>query len=395
MRAFTAAALLTPLEVVERPLLLVSDDGRIVEASSRDACAVPPSASLTDFGDAVLAPGYFDIHIHGGAGFDVMESSPDALPAIEGLLAKHGVTAYFPTTVTAPMDVTLQALERLADAVEAHAKSLLHGEGARPLGIHLEGPFLSHAKKGVHPPDLLLDPTPQLFERFWQASRGHIRMMTIAPELPGAIEVIALAAARGVCVSLGHSNASTAETHRGMAAGGHHCTHAFNAMRPLDHRELGILGTLLTSDSLTADIIADGVHVHPEVVQMFLQLKGEARAVLITDATAATGMPDGTYKLGRFDMQLRDGVCWHDGHLAGSALTMDLAVRNVMLFAGWSLRQAVRLASANPADVVGEGGQRGRLVPGAIADFVVLSPSGEVRSTYLAGRDGGESLRFF
>ncbi len=388
MHAYTAAALLTPLEVIERPLLL-EEDGRIVEVASRSSRELPNDVPLLDFGDAILAPGYFDIHIHGGAGFDVMDTSADALPAVQSLLARHGVTAYFPTTVTAPMDATLQALERLANAIEArkqHQAEETPAPGARPLGIHLEGPFLSHLKRGVHPPDYLLEPTPELFDQFWQASRGHIRMMTIAPELPGAEAVIAQASALGVCVSLGHSNADTAATHRGMKAGGRHATHVFNAMRALDHRELGILGTVLTSDALTADIIADGVHLKPEIVRMFLQLKGEERAVLITDATAATGMPDGKYRLGRFEMELRDGVCWQDGHLAGSALTMDLAVRNVMRFAGWSLRQAVRLASANPARVVGEGCERGCLAPGAAADFIVLSPEGEVHSTYIAGR---------
>src|ERR1039458_8180886 len=213
-----------------------------------------------------------------------------------------------------------------------------------PLGIHLEGPFLSHKRRGVHPPEYLLDPTLEIFERLWQAARGQVRMMTIAPELPGALEVIAEAARRKVCVSIGHSDAALETARAGVKAGASHATHTFNAMRPLDHRDPGILGEVLTDRQLSADIIADGIHVAPEVVQLFLQAKGIERAVLITDAMAAAGMPDGTYQLGPIQVEVKDGRCTSDGKLAGSVLTMDRAVRNVTQFAGWSLHDAVRAA---------------------------------------------------
>ena len=180
---------------------------------------------------------------------------------------------------------------------------------ACPLGIHLEGPFLSHKRRGVHPPENLLEPTLEVFERLWQAARGHVRMMTIAPELPGAIEVIAEAARRGVCVSIGHSDAVMATAQAAVKAGARHATHTFNAMRPLDHREPGILGEALTSQQLTADIIVDGIHVAPEIVKLFLRAKGLDRAVLITDATAAAGMPDGTYQLGPIEVEVKNGRC--------------------------------------------------------------------------------------
>ncbi|MGB8013280.1 MAG: N-acetylglucosamine-6-phosphate deacetylase, partial [Terriglobales bacterium] len=189
MLAFTAARLLTPNGAVEHPLLLV-EQGHILEVTARSSRSLPTGVSAIDFGDGVLAPGYVDLHIHGNAGYDVMDSSTAALPAIEQLLARHGVTSYFPTTVTAPTDTTLRALQRLADAIEERE---LHSNKdgqtrALPLGIHLEGPFLSHARRGVHPPENLLAPTLALFEQFWQAARGRIRMMTIAPELEGAPE---------------------------------------------------------------------------------------------------------------------------------------------------------------------------------------------------------------
>jgi N-acetylglucosamine-6-phosphate deacetylase len=393
MIAITAATLFTPLERIEQPLLLV-EDGSIVEVTSLARRAVPAGSRGVDFPGGILAPGFIDIHIHGGAGHDVMEAGPEALAPVERLLVCHGVSSYFPTTVTAPLDATLSALERLADAVEAAKKKGArgadpgHGSGtselrARPVGIHLEGPFISHCRRGVHPPEDLLPPTLAAFERFWQAARGHIRVLTIAPELPGAIEVITEAAKRGVCVSLGHSDAAIDAARAGMAAGARHSTHTFNAMRPLGHRDPGILGEVLTDARLSADIIADGIHVDPAVVQLFLKAKGPEGAVLITDATAATGMPDGHYRLGSLDVEVKDGMCMNGGNLAGSVLTMDLAVRNVMKFAQWDLQQAVRLATLNPARVTGL--DDGWLRPGAPADLVVLSASGEVKNTIIRG----------
>ena len=314
MIAFTATTLFTPRERIEQPLLLV-EEGGIVEVTSRAHREVPGNCRLVDFGDGILAPGFIDIHIHGGAGHDVMEAGPGALPPVERLLASHGVTSYFPTTVTAPMDATLSALGRLADAIEAAERNpqtsdLQAGKlRARPLGIHLEGPFISHIRRGVHPPENLLAPSPAAFDGFWQAARGHIRVLTIAPELPGALEVIAQAAARGVCVSLGHSNADLDAARAGFAAGARHATHTFNAMRPLDHRDPGILGEVLTDTRLSADIIADGIHLDPVIVQLFLKAKGPEAAVLITDATAATGMPNGRYRLGSLEVEVKDGRC--------------------------------------------------------------------------------------
>jgi N-acetylglucosamine-6-phosphate deacetylase len=338
---------------------------------------------VVDFGDSVLAPGFIDIHIHGGAGHDVMEPDPGALPCIEALLAKHGVTSYFPTTVTAPLDTTLTALERLAVSIEVTGKR--NGQRARPLGIHLEGPFISHARRGVHPPEYLLKPTLPLFEQLWQASRGHIKVLTIAPELEGAQEIIKEASQRGVCVSLGHSDADLGAARAAMTAGARHATHTFNAMRPLSHRDPGILGLVLANAGMTADIIADGIHVDPAVVELFIKLKGPERAVLITDATSATGMPDGHYRLGAFELEVRNGRCILGDKLAGSVLTMDRAVRNVMKFASLDLQQALRTVTLNPARVVGVSGQHGALASSTDADFVVLSPQHEVIQTVVGG----------
>jgi N-acetylglucosamine-6-phosphate deacetylase len=379
--AFTAKSLYTPLERVERPLVLV--DGRsIVEIASRSSKAVPPNTPLTDYGDdAVLVPGFLDIHIHGGGGHDVMESDASALPLIQKTLARHGVTSYLPTTVTAPMETTLASLDRLATAIE---KSGGDGTvGAQPLGIHLEGPFLSHVRRGVHPPSDLLKPTVKIFNQLWEASCGHIRIMTIAPELDGAPEVIAEAAKRGVCVSMGHSDANLAQARGGFAAGARHVTHIFNAMRPLEHRDPGILGEALTNSRLTVEVIADGIHLDPVIVQLVFQAKGLDGAVLITDGTAGTDMPDGRYRLGTFEFEVKDGRCLSNGKLAGSILTMDRAVRNAMQFAGLDLQQALRAATLNPAKVAGM--DRGVLKAGAQADFLVMNRAGEIQKTILRG----------
>ena len=388
---FAARSLYTPLQEIQNPLVF-AEDGMITDLASRSTREIPANTALIDFADAVITPGFVDIHMHGGAGLDVMQASEAEMPHLDRFLAQHGVTGYFPTTVAAPIDVTCAALERIANAIEA-GESAANGNGssdntlqARPLGIHLEGPFLSHARRGVHAPENLALPTVALFERLWQAARGHVRMLTIAPELPGAPEVIAEAARRKVLVSIGHSDADLNAAQAGVRAGARHATHTFNAMRPLDHREPGILAEVLTDAQVSADIIVDGIHVAPSVVRLFLKAKGIEGSVLITDATAASGMPEGRYQLGTMMVDVKNGMCTIDGKLAGSVLTMDRAVRNVMEFGSWSLRHAVRAATLNPARAAGLADHYGALAPGSEASFVVLSLAGDVRKTIVRGK---------
>jgi N-acetylglucosamine-6-phosphate deacetylase len=390
MIVLSANRLYTPQEEIKDPLLFI-EDGLISAVSSRAERHIPKNAMVIDLAsdglaEAILAPGFVDIHMHGGAGVDLMRAAPSELPGLNKFLTTHGVTGYFPTTVAAPLDQTCAALGRLADAIEAAQGSHAEGDAmqARPLGIHLEGPFLSHKRRGVHPPEYLVEPTLEIFERLWQAAHGHVRMMTIAPELPGALEVIAEAARRKVCVSIGHSDATLEAARAGVHAGAHHATHTFNAMRPLDHRDPGILGEVLTDRELSADIIADGIHVAPEVIQIFLRSVGFERSVLITDAMAAAGMPDGTYQLGPIQVEVKDGKCTSNGSLAGSVLTMDRAVRNIKRFSHWTLREAVRAATLNATRAVGLA-QHGELAPGAEANIIVLSPDGEIRRTIVRG----------
>jgi N-acetylglucosamine-6-phosphate deacetylase len=379
MLALTAKALLTPAKRIEQPLLLI-EGASVVEIRSRREVDVPVNCRKLDFKDCVLSPGLIDIHIHGSAGHDVMQADEQGRRHMEEFLAARGVTSYFPSTVAAPLDATLRSLEWLADGIEAAG----YAGRAQPLGIHLEGPYLSHIRRGVHLPENLLKPTVETFDEFWQAARGHVRVLTIAPELDGARELIAEANKRGVCVSMGHSDADLSAARAGILAGARHATHTFNAMRPLDHRAPGVLGEVLSNSNLSADIIADGIHVHPSVVRIFLEAKGEERAVLITDAISAAGMPEGQYQLGGMDVEVRDGRVTRNGSLAGSVLTLDRAVRNVMEFGGWSLQQALRLATKNPAAVVGAE-RKGILEAGADADLVALTENGEVRATFVRG----------
>jgi len=381
MLALAAKTLYTPLEKIDRPLVIIQD-GSIVKIGPYAGIEVPPKCRVRGFGDCILAPGLVDIHTHGAAGFDVMQADAGGMERIENFLALHGVTSYFPTTVTASMDNTLAALDRLANSIESTRQS--DKPRAQPLGIHIEGPFLSHARRGMHPAADLQKPTLGTFDRLWQAARGHIRVMTIAPELDGAPEVIAEATRRGVCVSIGHSDADLDQARKGVAAGARHATHTFNAMRPLDHRFPGILGEVLSNSTLTAEIIADGIHVHPSVIQLVTKAKGADGTVLVTDATAATGMPDGRYYLGSVEIDVKDGMCTHDGTLAGSVLTLDKAVRNLMSFAQWDLQSALRAASLNPARTA-NAQSKGLLQPGADADLVVMTENGDVKATIVKG----------
>jgi N-acetylglucosamine-6-phosphate deacetylase len=333
----------------------------------------------------MLAPAYFDVHIHGAAGHDVMEATPEALNAIGRFLASRGTGNYLATTVTAPVDATLRSLSGLAGLLNRRGD----GTNARAAGIHLEGPFLSHAKRGVHPPGLLLEPDIALFDRFFEAAEGHVRLMTLAPELPGAAELAAHATARGVRVSVGHSNATAAETRATIAAGAVSATHTFNAMRPLDQREPGILGTVLTDDALYAELICDGIHTAPELVKLWWRAKGPERGLLVTDAMSAAGMPDGSYQLGGFAVQVADGRATANGVLAGSVLTLDRALANFVSFTGAPLEQALRLLTANPAAMTGLSDLAGSLAVGQPANLVAVDAAGKL----VASLRNGEPVR--
>jgi N-acetylglucosamine-6-phosphate deacetylase len=379
----TARRLILAGGLVEWPRIAVDRDGLIESVEAGEGGAE----------ETTLTPAFFDIHVHGAAGHDVMEGSPRAFQRVGKFLATKGVAYYLPTTVTAAIDRTLRALEAIADAIESKKE----GATATPVGIHVEGPFISHAKRGVHPSGDIQPPSISLFERMQQAARGHIRLMTIAPETPGALELIDYATKRGTHVSVGHSDATAEQTRAAIVAGATSATHTFNAMRRLDHREPGIAGAVLDAEALYAELICDGIHVAPEFVRLWLRSKTEERAILVTDGISATGMPDGNYVLGEFEVSVADGRCLLASDLAaggetlaGSVLTMDRAVANLQRLAGTSLATAVRLASRNPARMLGLDAL-GEIAVGHPANFNVFSADGTLVSTILLGRAVGST----
>jgi N-acetylglucosamine-6-phosphate deacetylase len=377
-----ARRLLGPGGVVEYPLVTV-EDGRVGRIENLTASDHKRVEATHRFPEATLVPAYVDIHIHGCAGHDVMEATPEALSAIGVYLASRGVGAYFPTTVTSSRDDTMRSLAGLA--VEIGRSREVRQHGAIPLGIHLEGPFLSHSKRGVHADALLEAPSIVLFDRFWNAAEGNICLMTIAPELPGAAELIAHATALGVRCSMGHSDARVCEAEAGFVAGARSATHTFNAMRNIDHREPGLAAYVLDKRSLFAEIICDGIHVNPLMVRLYSKAKDKDRIILVTDGISATGMPDGTYMLGGMKVEVRAGRCTSDGTLAGSVLTLDRGVQNLMGFTGASLSTAVAAASHNPSHLMGINDNWGSLEVGREANITVLSSTAEVIQTFLAG----------
>ncbi len=375
----TARRLLRGNEIVEYPRITV-EDGRITSILSRETGDAGDS-----YPDATLVPAYINIHVHGAVGHDVMEGTPQALQAVGAALAGHGVGAYYPTTVTSSTEETLRALDMIAAVIEREPSA----NAAVPLGIHLEGPFLSPAKRGAHTAALLVQPSIALFDRFWQAARGHIRILTIAPELPTALELIEHANRLGVVCSLGHSDATLVQAEAGARAGARSATHTFNAMRSLDHRDPGIAAYVLDDDALFAEIICDGIHVDPAMVRLFFKAKGLEKSVLITDGMSATGMPDGKYKLGDLDVEVAHGRCTTAGSpgvLAGSVLTMDRAVRNFSVFTSTNIAVGAQLAARNPARLMGLDRDWGCLEEGRQANLVALSPDGQTVQSFRAGR---------
>jgi N-acetylglucosamine-6-phosphate deacetylase len=368
------------------PVITVDPDGCITSIFSDPKALADETTTLTS--------GLLDIHMHGGVGVDVMCGAAADLHRLQRFLAASGTTHYLPTTVTAPVEFTLRALERLARLMEGPVAE----EEAVPVGIHIEGPFLCNAKRGMHPAEHLQVPSPQLFEKLQTAANGHIRLMTIAPDadpsgsLTPSLELVRHATARGVRCSIGHTNANAMSTRATIDAGAVSATHTFNAMRPLDHREPGVLGTVLDETALYADLICDGVHVSPPLVRLWWRAKGRHRAILITDALAATGMPEGDYVLGDTPVSVRGeralvsaDLAAGKETLAGSVLTLTRALQRFREYTGTDLQTAVHLASTNPATMMGAP-EIVRLAPGDPATLNRYDQQGRYLHTYVRGR---------
>jgi N-acetylglucosamine-6-phosphate deacetylase len=344
-----------------------------------DSDAIPPE-QLIHLPDAAVAPGFIDLHIHGAAGHDLMEGTADALQATSTTLAQHGTTAFLATTMSA----SNERLEATIRGLTEHSR--LTTNGARSIGIHMEGPFLSPLRGGAQDPSCLREADVASFLRFIELSENTIRRITLAPEMDASSKLVREALARGIQVSLGHSDATEEQARAAVDAGATQVTHTYNAMRPFHQREPGILGVALTDDRVYTEVIADGIHVHPTALKLLLRVKGVDRVPLVTDGCSAVGMPDGSYPLGGKRITVKNGECRDsEGHLAGSALTLDRAVRNLVDWLDVPLHEALITASATPARCM-RIEDKGVISPGADADLVFLGNDLEVLQTMVAGR---------
>lgn len=319
--------------------------------------------------DATVVPGFVDLHVHGGGGCDVADGTADALTRVCSVHAAHGTTALCPTVLSSDVERTLRALEVIRAAAGQRRG------GALVLGAHLEGPFLNPRKAGAQPAEHLRSPDPALLDELLAAAGESLRVMTLAPELPGALAMVERLRERGVVVAMGHSDATFDEAMAAIDAGCRLATHTFNAMRALHHREPGLLAAVLLDPRVIAEVIADGHHVAPPVLHMLWRLKGPGRVAMVTDCTAALDAPPGQARLGQRPVTVTDGaVRLDDGRLAGSALTMDRAVINMTRLVGLPLAEAAAAASATPAKVLGL--KAGELSEGSAADLVLLNEQG-------------------
>lgn len=378
-----AARAFTPLQEVP-DAAIVFEDGRIVSVGPRSEIVAPAGAKEISARDATIAPGFVDVHVHGAGGHDVMSSTEEALTTIASTVVRRGTTSIVATTVTAPPDETRRCLEGISRFILSPANRSADVT-AEIIGIHLEGPFISPTRRGVHPAGAIANPSVTLLDRYLEAAAGTVKILTLAPEIPGAMDLVERGYAKGLVVALGHTDATYEQAHMAIFRGARHAVHVFNAMRPFSHRETGVLGAVLTDPSVTAEVIADGVHVDDPAIRLLVAAKGTDLVLLVSDGTAATGMRDGSYRLGTFDVIVSDGICRNrEGKLAGSTLTLDRAVQH-MVRLGVPVIEAIRMATYNPARRISMEARKGVLTPGADADLVVLTPELKIANVFARG----------
>ncbi len=371
---------LTEDGIIDKGYVLV-EDGKIKSFGPADELGGQSADKTIELdAGATLAPGFIDLHIHGAGGADTMDSTPEAIQTIARTLPAEGTTSFLATTITQEKSLIEQALANAAAYTP-------QGAEAEMLGIHLEGPFINEKRKGAQPLEHILKSDVELFKT-WQEKAGQlIKLVTLAPELEGGKELVRHLAETGVVASIGHSDADYEEVREAVEAGATHVTHLFNGMKGLHHREPGTAGAALLFKELIVEMIADGVHVRPEMIKLALNSKGMDGMVLITDSMRAKCLKNGTYDLGGQDVTVKDGMALlEDGTLAGSILKMKDSVKYMTNFADITLAEAVKLASENPAKQLDVFDRKGSIAEGKDADLTVLNENMDIVLTICRGK---------
>lgn len=391
VQILAAGALYTP-EEIPGPACVVIEGTRIrdiwpattAEEARARLTALPSSmaAEIADLGTLRLAPGFIDLHIHGFHGYDVNAGSASDLHEMARLLPAAGTTAWYPTIATTSRQHTAQCVRKVAGIAAQQPEAAM----AEVVGMRLEGPFISAAKKGAQYGGDIRPPDPEEMRALAELGRGFVRFVDFAPEEPGAGRLLETLVELGVVPCIGHTNATYEQAMRAIAAGARHATHLFNAMSPLRHHAPGVPGALLTDDRATVEIIADGVHLAPPLLRLVLRARSARDVALVTDAMLAAGLPDGDYEFLHRTVSVRDGTArLASGALAGSTLTLAQAVRNMVRYADVAWETAIAMATTTPARIAGIDARKGRLAPGYDADIVALDADGYVARTWTRG----------
>lgn len=373
---------ITPRGVIENGALLIENES-IRAVGEPNLVKVPEDAQIIDAAGRWVSPGMINGQTHGGIGFDYMTASEEEITSVLRWDASNGITGVLPTLATSSLDNLLEMIRRLKNVAEQRPDG-----AARILGIHQEGPYLSPAKRGAQPADQIRDPDIREMEQVLKVADGLIRIVTLAPERPGGLEMVRWLSEQGVVPSIGHSEATYEETMKAADAGLKRATHLFNGMSGFDHRAPGAVGAVLVRDEIYAELILDGKHIHPAAAKLALRAKGAGRIVLVTDATQAAGLPDGVYiRPGNRKIIVKDGEArLESGSLAGSVLTLDRAVANAVRFMDISLPEALSLASRVAAESIGLQDRTGSLAPGKDADVIIVDDNMRVDATLILGR---------
>jgi len=370
------ATIYAPQKTIENGAILI-EKSHISKIGETAQISPPSDATILNAAGMSLVPGFIDLQLNGGFGHD-FTTNPETIWEVAAELPRYGVTSFLPTIITSPLETVARGQEVLLNG---------NGDGDRgaiPLGLHVEGPFLNPKKKGAHHAKHLR--TPKLEEIFTWTHEQGVSLVTLAPELLGAVEMADLLTHQGVVVSAGHSMATIKEAKRGFDAGITYATHLFNAMPALHHREPGLIGAALNDSRCTIGIIPDGIHLHPSVVQTIWSAKENQLISVVTDAMAALGMLPGRYQIGEKEVIVtKDDARLEDGTLAGSILSLDQALRNLMTFTGCSLGEALPTITSTPAALLNIADRRGTLLPGSYADLVLLTDEFEVAVTIVDG----------